>query len=278
MPVYEVRSHQGAAWRGAVIVDAEGDWWLVHADTHDRFHASTADVLSSSSSSAFPSRIDQQLRDRDRAARLTSAEDIELLQSFCRAMERAVNAPGSDSLVPLPKNMPAKVLVRIDFSEVSNSVDTMHESTAEVTVSMTIDADNDNLRSRFLGLYVPFLQPNAELREQVYGPDYRRILLNLLVTHAQLAQFLTIATDGHVARRQPAAPAVLHWAGINELTAGYVLGKAVKALCGVWFVPTRDGDSAPDLPICEECESIQPVAQKLQSLIKRIEASGSPTD
>jgi len=63
-PVYEVRDRSGAGWRGAVVLDADGDPWLVWAARHDQFHRSVADVAFTDH---MPTAGEYKLRAREEA-------------------------------------------------------------------------------------------------------------------------------------------------------------------------------------------------------------------
>ena len=47
-------------------------------------------------------------------------------------------------------------------------------------------------------------------------------------------------------------PKYAHYAESASVTEGYVLGKAVLALCGELFIPSRDPKKFPVCPICKE--------------------------
>lgn len=47
-------------------------------------------------------------------------------------------------------------------------------------------------------------------------------------------------------------PRYAHYADSVSVTEGYVTGKAVLALCGKFFVPSRDPKKFPICPICKE--------------------------
>lgn len=47
-------------------------------------------------------------------------------------------------------------------------------------------------------------------------------------------------------------PKYAHYAESTSVTEGYVLGKAVLALCGELFIPSRDPKKFPVCPICKE--------------------------
>ena len=47
-------------------------------------------------------------------------------------------------------------------------------------------------------------------------------------------------------------PRFAHYADSVSVTEGYVMGKAVMAICGELFVPSRDPNKFPICPICKE--------------------------
>ena len=47
-------------------------------------------------------------------------------------------------------------------------------------------------------------------------------------------------------------PRYAHYADSVSVTEGYVMGKAVMAICGKLFVPSRDPKKFPICPICKE--------------------------
>lgn len=47
-------------------------------------------------------------------------------------------------------------------------------------------------------------------------------------------------------------PKFAHYADSVSVTEGYIMGKAVMAICGKLFVPSRDPKKFPICPICKE--------------------------
>jgi hypothetical protein len=47
-------------------------------------------------------------------------------------------------------------------------------------------------------------------------------------------------------------PKYAHYAESASVTEGYVMGKAVLAVCGKLFIPSRDPKKFPVCPICKE--------------------------
>lgn len=54
-----------------------------------------------------------------------------------------------------------------------------------------------------------------------------------------------VATEG-------GEPKFAHYADSVSVTEGYVMGKAVMAICGKLFVPSRDPKKFPICPICKQ--------------------------
>jgi hypothetical protein len=50
----------------------------------------------------------------------------------------------------------------------------------------------------------------------------------------------------------PEEPKFAHYADSVSVTEGYITGKAVVAICGKIFVPSRDPKKFPICPICKE--------------------------
>lgn len=48
-------------------------------------------------------------------------------------------------------------------------------------------------------------------------------------------------------------PKVAHLVSKEAHMRGYVLGEMIQAICGEWFIPTRDPNK---FPLCEACKSI----------------------
>lgn len=67
--------------------------------------------------------------------------------------------------------------------------------------------------------------------------------------------------------RIPPAPVALHYTAKASLAEAYVLGRAVRAVCGQWWVPVGDGTTHSTLPICHDCDREAPFAQTVRDLL-----------
>lgn len=272
--VYEVRSREGAAWRGGVVIDEQDSevWWLVYADKHDRFHSTAPDFFKNEHSKFLPTRIDWALKENDIAREKEIAQDEAFLRELFLSMAEAMESPGTKFDVSLPAELgdDGQVLVSVEFSRSVPPIAIMHEEFSQVSLKIRVPMDRQEVRDRLTRLSVMAIQPDPDMREQIYGVDYQTLHLEFLIADSQLAQFFVEpGSGGSAGRRASYSPTVQHWADQSHLTRAYVHGEAVQALCGTWYVPTLQGESASALPICEQCEKQQPVAQRLQTLIRR---------
>lgn len=272
-PVYEVRSFVGAGWRGGVILDDGGDPWLVYVDKHDQFHASAPTFFASDDRHYLPTLIDRKVRENEEADEAHQASDVACLMVLIETLAAAVERSPEPRTVTVtgPSGSTAELSVAIDLGIPAGSPAAAHESTSDVNLEIEIDASDHELRDQLIRLYVPFIQPDDRMREQAYRKGYGTIQLNLIVSHAHLAQLLVTGESGEspLPAKVPAATA-RHYVPRVGLAGAYVRGEPVLALCHTWFVPTRDGEAATDLPICESCEQSQPVAQKLLDMARKL--------
>lgn len=271
LPVYEVRSRTGAAWRGGVIKDDAGDPWLAYANKHDEFHSSAA-LIFAEKSRYWPTSIDFKIRELEEEEAKRESEEISCLISMINALSHAVtHSPEQQTVtITLEEYEPFELSFEVNLAEPAASISTAHESVSDVSVWMEIDVKDFELRDRMLRLYLPFLQPDPDLRQHVYGPDRTTMIIDLMMTQAQLAQVLVTSTTGDAPQPQDIAePNAQHFFEKRKLAAAFVYGEALKALCGVWIVPTKEGEIAEHLPVCAECERVEPVAQLLLDLAKK---------
>lgn len=274
LPVYEVRSHSGAAWRGGVIRDDEGDPWLAHANTHDRFHASAKDVFSDKIHYA-PSKIDYLIRKNEEAAAKRDAENVECLMAMASELKKAVLImPNRHSAtITLPNSTPFEIAFEIRTDHGAKETASAHRELAEIELTMEIGTSDYELRSRLLRLYIPYLQPDPDRREAVYDQNYSKIHFILVLTQAQLAQALieSETSDEPIPATIP-EPKEQHYFEQRKLAEAFILGEPLRSLCGHWIVPTKEGELIQDLPVCERCESIEPNVQSLLDIVRKLES------
>ncbi len=265
--VYEVRDRSGAGWRGAVIVDDDGDPWLVYVDRHDAFHSSAAAYFKSRG--FLPTPAEYKIRDREEAESAFRRWQGGLLRQLTDAIVRATNFDRKIRITINGHRTTDHVTfeVSVDHDPPAVSAAEAHQSSSLVTVILKVRAVvGDAFRQEVLHTALPFLQPDASQYESAYGRDGSMTHL-ITLTHARLIQFAANIADGQpVVAQEAFAPTHLHYVGIEYLVEGFITGSPVRGVCGTWFVPTRD-DTA-DLPVCVRCDDEMPIAEAVLEMIK----------
>lgn len=264
-PVFEVRSRSGAAWRGAVVRDDNGLFWLVYAAKHDVFHKTVASVMKRGE--WRPTALDRVVLDQDQADGERTARSVSILSGLIEALRTAVESGATERFPVEGAGLsPATVEVLIEHDQPAENPDGANQSESSVSLVLRLDANSAELHGELLRTCLPFLQPDERQRDQAYGRQ-NTLELVMTITHARLAQLtgdfdVTVSSTAAVL----ALPDRLHYANVTATIEGFVLGHAVVALCGLWFVPSTSEMSG--LPICDECERTQPTAQRLLDQIR----------
>ena len=269
--VFEVRSHVGAGWRGAVIREPS-EYWLVAAAVHDEFHNHAWRVFTSDD--YLPTDDDikvwryQQARDEEsRWRQQVVASAMQCVAEALEAGNRRVHQQ-----VPAGAHRPS-LRWTMCITEAQGGVPPADfpqgEATCEAEVCFETAEDRHRHQDDAIGLVIPLLQPDPELVESVY--DLKgRLLVTCVVSHSRLLQIAAAASapvtefsSGAPARQTPVRS---HYVSRDVIARAYVEGLALRGICGVWFVPTADPG---DLPVCERCEEALPTAQKVLEMLRQ---------
>lgn len=274
--VYEVRDRSGAAWRGAVIsLRDSGNTtpvpWLVYAAAHDHFHAEARSFFKGSKDKALPQKLDWLIYNRDQDRKKLALEQQKSLEGFLAVLALALSTPStivSDTI--MVRGTQVEVSLCVSPADEPDIVpDQAHEVYCDTTLSLRVRASSQQARDDIRRHWVHPLQSHTDLVETVYSRgDADSLAFELFVSYSRLAQLLTKIrneklrlTDVQVPQQEFA-----HYTAKAKLTESIVTGKAVQSLCGAFFVPTRDGE-AGSLPICQECERREPLAQEVINLL-----------
>lgn len=282
-PVYELRDRVGGAWRGALIFHREEpltqrvassadeeDPWLVYAGAHDSFHKSVVKSMKQldNAGKLRPSDIDARIR----AVEDEEIEDYErrakLLHAVLDALEHTLETH-RDTLVATDVDLP-KFALSVTITDVPADgweAEDAHEHGDVVTLSLTLGSSDEVARKWVLQTCVPFLQPDQSQVEALYTDT---LTLSILLSRAKLTQLLAAPrpTNYRPSKDFPPPPTVLHYTDRFSLTHAFVFGRAVRAVCGDWWIPIGDATTHTDLPICADCDSELPAAQALKSLLR----------
>ena len=268
-PIYEVRSRSGAAWRGAVVLDDDGDPWLIWAAKHDEFHRQAQRVLASSKlENWLPRPVEYKLRAREEEAQRHVRWQIDAMGSMLLAIAEVLKSESqrAEIAVPSQDGIPLKLGIELDHDQPSEYA----EDDESIMIIARMDGDGMDDFVRFI---VPALQRDSTRISAEYGLD-GMLELWITVTRAELTQALAAVELPPEEWGAPAPPrpmSALHYVDKSALAAHLVLGEASRGLCGQWFVPTRDEHA--DLPVCPRCEEVKPAAEQTAALIRRALAS-----
>lgn len=277
--VYEVRDHEGAGWRGAVILDGEGNPWLVFADRHNQFHATVAKALKRDkgelkktgiskgpAASHEPTQLDYVVRGYE-DSQLQDLKYQRDLVSGLRDGLREANATASVVSVRTPDDPGAtqdkflEYTVEVAHDEPADTPEEANLSTSTVTLTVPIGVGSYKGYEMLISCGAVYVQPDVNYHESVYTKS-STLRLDLCVTHAKLAQLLSDAEiDASDFPPTAMSPDRLHWVHSPQHIEGIVTGSAVQSLCGGWFVPVLN--ESAELPVCGGCEAILPLAQEM---------------
>jgi len=249
----EIKSGQ---WRGGVWCDPDGTNWLVVAglakgghDDHDDFYKKVAAAEASGAlCSWLPTDEDRLLVKRETAAGLLLEWELAIQKSMLDALRIAVDGDAATGIIPLPNSDPVNSIAAYELSIapyresdynadelvlsivpeaqfVSSNI--LWQATIRALVSIhPPESDWDRDHNDFFTITEP-------------GTNDRRIeILERLVRTRELADSQPV-TQSHYTHRR-------------HLTESTIDGKAVRGLCGVFFVPRQD---FAELPKCPECEN-----------------------
>lgn len=266
--VFEVRDRQGAAWRGAVVIDEDGDPWLVYVDKHDAFHSSVEGAFRNGG--LDPGPAEYKLRDREEQIVSRRAWQVNLLTALSGAITTAARDGGEVTITADGYEAPdsASLSIEVESDAPSETVAQAHESEAMIAVTLTVRARSRNeFVQEILHLALPFIQPDAAQYEPIFTKSGDLLVL-VTVPQSKLIQLTAALSDTETPRRGSADPPThLHYVGIEFMTDAFVQGHAIRAVCGAWFVQTRD-DSA-DLPVCPTCDDEMPAAEAVLAVLRR---------
>lgn len=274
--IYELRDHSGGAWRGAGVLDGVHEvLWVVLAMPHDHFHKQAAEKIETfrKAGRLGPSQLDLTVLELDRTRIDRKINRIAVLSSLIDALKASLRhgAP-TQVLMPSVVNL-EHVEMFVTLSEVPTDPEDWdpsiaHEDTGMITVEIELNNMSAESRKWLLRTCLPFLQEDQAMIET----HFRKTLSSLvLLPQSKLMQLLTLdESDFSSAENVPLLePTHLHYTAKSGLTEAYVEGKAVRAICGFWWVPVGDDHTHNDLPVCEECETERPFAETVSKMLNQ---------
>jgi len=253
IPLLEIRTSQ---WRGGVWIDhSTGQPWLVaaglakgeHKD-HDDFYERVKRADSSGGTQGWlPTDIDQRQLKREVAAALMVQWELSLQAATLTALEQALDAREAMLSIPHPRTgEPGVGTARVTVEHVGEPGGTRHELLLEVEL-------DDRHKGSTLGWAATLrLLTTIEPRQTawdaaggIFSPDS-----NVGDLPGRILELRELVDAGELALGVPNDLA--HYSHRRNLAKAYVEGKGVRTMCGIYFVPTRDHESLPVCPTCDE--------------------------
>lgn len=266
-PVFEARDAASPAWRGAVIHPGGDYAWMVYVGIHDHFHSEVQRAFRAMEQSGTlgPSSIDLEILELQR--------QIDGQRDFDRAAIRAtVPALKEASVSREPVHFSVgqmDVEIRVETIPFEDwDVANAHKEMDLVSFRIGGWQPHQQYLQHYLRSVLGYMRVPEDMVEALYG---QRFVVHVAVSRADLISFLDAPDEDQlVAARTVPEPELLHYSSQESLVEAYVTGRAVRAICGKWWVPVGDEYTHIHLPVCAECERLEPVAQSLKAFARRI--------
>ncbi|GAB2580616.1 DUF3039 domain-containing protein [Kribbella endophytica] len=254
IPLLEIKFSQ---WRGGVWEDpADGVCWLVvaglakggHLDRDDFYRRVQRENDSGVSGKWLPTDKDRALLRQETAARLMLEWELGVQRQALEALE-AIHA-GGNCRFKVPHPSPKRPR---DLAEVELTVDQVRNSDIDTDdVLLEVRPASDDTYSLIMQLETRMLI-SINPPEQDWDTSGNHIFSNMGDVGAwteRVVELRALCEANELAISEPGtASHYTHRAGLFSST---VEGRAVRALCGVYFVPTQDHEQ---LPKCDNCST-----------------------
>lgn len=252
MRLLEIKASQ---WRGGIWVDDEtGVCWLVvaglakggHQDRDDFYQRVARRNQDGSSPEWLPTKEDIRLLNQETAARLLTEWELEVQRSVFEALRSVGNGGEAKFRVRHP------VTARGDLADVCVEVSSERDAEIPVdTILVEVDPAQKDAERNLLWQLTSRVLISLDPPEQgwdAFGMTYSNI--GEPSRWSERARELeALVTDGTLAESKPGESS--HYAHQEHLAGSTIEGRAVRALCGVFFVPIQDHKSRPCCPECQ---------------------------
>lgn len=255
LPLLEIKAGQ---WRGGVWRDPNTDVrWLVvaglakgdhqdHDDFYHRVERHDAHGDSATSDRWLPSVEDNRLLKRETVARLLTTWELQIQRHVYDALNQIICGGTAEIPIdhPLPGNNPVATLI-LTIAIVRE--DGYEADEVELEVIAASQWEGSNL------LWQLTLRALISLCPPEQGWDRFKTLFSNIAEpgyfSARSATLSDLVSKGVLDTSVPGQHA--HYAHREHLAGKTIDGKAVRALCGVHFVPTQDHEALPRCPSCD---------------------------
>lgn len=256
-----LREVEAGQWRGAVWTDPEtGVRWLVsaglakgeHKDGDD-FYVELAGLFERGRSEEFlPTADDHRLLKIETANATVRAWELQLQEQATGVL--ADISAGGAARIAIAHPIRECLLATVDIEMAVEPGDGYSVEAYVLEIDLAREFRGSNLAWTMTMRLATCICPP----EQDWDRFGDTMSAMAPVGHAatQSAQLFDLIRRGELCRSQPGA--VSHYAHRKNLADSSIEGHAVRAMCGVFFVPTQDHDSMPICPECAEVRDLMP--------------------
>jgi hypothetical protein len=253
LPLLEIKSSQ---WRGGVWEDPEsGVCWLLvaglakgnHQDHDDFYRRIQRETESGDPSRWLPTEADQRLLKRETAARLRTEWEL-AVQSEIHDALKIIHAGGRTRI-----NIHSPVPGHGRFAQIDLTVTAVREEDYEADeVLVEIVPESRYAGTELLWQLTTRVLISVEPPEQGWD-RFKNTYSNIGEPGTWTQRVTTLAKLAEANELAVSEPGTTsHYAHREHLAGHTVVGQAVRALCGVHFVPTQDHESLSKCPTCEQ--------------------------
>lgn len=288
----------GPGWRAAVIVQ-DGVSWIVHADTHDRFHSGVSSRFGGQLRKATePSELDVALRKLKLAESQVSRsvrewQDEIILVTLMTFREAFNDHPdGGEVRTMIPRPPAALLQPGVDGVDIELVISVVSEEAlgaeagagsgetlAEVSIKFEswklLDVQNGpspyagGIKTLLLTTILPILDSREETwttePAAYYGLD-GSLKFSIEMSRMRALQVIFAAENEGIsaeASGEAIRADVHHFVTREALRSAIAEQEPLRAACGYWFVPARFPDG---FPLCDECSKQGLVIQFLDQM------------
>ncbi len=251
-------------WRGLITQqDKEGQWWLILAglereNDHTDIYKQIRDLGKDDITALYPTEDDLTLLNLETAHQSQSDWELRCIDSFLQLMSRAFveREKVRTGLPPHPSHVGARMDVEIEIDVVSD-IDNPESSPSEVLLSIELGDWTDSVLLRQLvPLLLNAVDPVLENWDSTIDSGLH-MMFALLTTASSLKNVIgppkTYNGNGvaSMTTGDRLSISMAHYLPARAMADAHVHGTPLKALCGQWFVPTKNPDNLKTCPQCD---------------------------
>lgn len=243
-------------WRGGVWLDEQtGVHWLVvaglakgnHEDHDDFYQRLKRENAAGDAGSWLPTDVDHRLLKRETAARVITEWELDVQQQMLGAL-REIHAGGSVRI-----DIPHPIAGRDQLATLAVTVSAVRENNYQADeIELQVLAGRAYAGGRLL--WQSIVRALITLSPPEQGWDRYKESFSTIAEPgyftARVAALEAMTSERRLVESEPGRHA--HYTHREHLAGNTIDGKAVRALCGVYFVPTQDHAPMPRCPECDE--------------------------